>query len=392
MAWRICEHVLRGEIDNRMRGRVTGRIWLAGIMEPLALDLRGDCQPDLAGCLLRFENPNARALTTRPPAFQQSGAAGDITAARKVRVYDVPVASALAMVRRGQTPPEHRANALYMEWFSALSGRVVIESAEYHLEVSEPEWRFTREELVERERRASEGATAFAAAVDADGKAEEWDEFRNEQQLRESDMLGEKYRRLLEKYAGHPDSERIIAREMGWSWLEEALDAQVEAQASPGEEDFSVEEFDSEKEPRPDPAREGIDWVWDAKERIVHPISKHARDALYALLDELNVASHFPDCDDPALTEFVGHFMTLSAKLAGALGGLARGGYEPDRGLVIAWLKRALDIHNQTLLAAKALADSPFLAGESVAHHRAELFAIREEILALISRLRGQEA
>lgn len=32
MAWRLHEHVLRGEIDNRARGRVTGRVWLAGIV------------------------------------------------------------------------------------------------------------------------------------------------------------------------------------------------------------------------------------------------------------------------------------------------------------------------------------------------------------------------
>ena len=83
MAWRLHEHVLRGEIDNRMRGRVTGRIWLAGVEEPLALELRGDCHPDLAGCFLRFENPQAIAMTTKPPASRQRGSAGDITAARR---------------------------------------------------------------------------------------------------------------------------------------------------------------------------------------------------------------------------------------------------------------------------------------------------------------------
>jgi len=50
MAWRLHEHVLRGKIDNRTRGRVTGEIWLAGIDEPLVLELAGDCAPDLAGC------------------------------------------------------------------------------------------------------------------------------------------------------------------------------------------------------------------------------------------------------------------------------------------------------------------------------------------------------
>jgi hypothetical protein len=30
MAWRIHDHVIKGEIDNRRRDRVMGRIWLAG--------------------------------------------------------------------------------------------------------------------------------------------------------------------------------------------------------------------------------------------------------------------------------------------------------------------------------------------------------------------------
>jgi hypothetical protein len=73
MAWRLQEHVSRGELDNRRRGRVTGRIWLAGVEKPLVLDLLGDCHPDLAGCLLRFENPQPIAMTTRAPAPRQRG-------------------------------------------------------------------------------------------------------------------------------------------------------------------------------------------------------------------------------------------------------------------------------------------------------------------------------
>jgi hypothetical protein len=123
MAWRLHDHVLRGELDNRMRGRVTGRIWLAGIEKPLVLDLLGDCEPDLAGCLLRFENPRPVALTTRPPAPRQRGKPGEITAARKVRVFDIPFEEAYAMLKAGGTPPEHMANSLYLEWYSPLSGR-----------------------------------------------------------------------------------------------------------------------------------------------------------------------------------------------------------------------------------------------------------------------------
>ena len=232
MAWRLHENVLRGEIDNRTRGRVAGRIWLAGLEEPLVLQLRGDCHPDLAGCSLRFDNPKPVAMTTNPPALQQRGTAGDITAARKVRVFDIPFEDAYAMIKAGGTPPEHMANALYLEWHGDLSGRVVIESTAYRLEVSEPAWRFTEDELIERTRATEESSGTFAIEIGADGTEEKWDEFRCEELLRESDARGEKYQRLLQKYLDHPDRDRIIAREMGWNWIEEALDEKAETPSS----------------------------------------------------------------------------------------------------------------------------------------------------------------
>lgn len=142
-----------------------------------------------------------------------------------MRVFDIPFEEAYALIKAGGKPPEHMANALYLEWYSDLSGRVLIESADYRLEVSEPAWRFTVDELAEPARRATqESSNAFAIEIRADGTEEEWDEFRCEELLRESDALGDKYRRLLEKYLDHPDRDRIIAHEMGWTWFEEALD------------------------------------------------------------------------------------------------------------------------------------------------------------------------
>ncbi len=339
MAWRLHEHVLRGKIDNRARGRVTGEIWLAGIDKPLALELTGDCAPDLAGCALRFENPDPIAMTTKPPAPQQCGPAGDMTAARKVRVFDVPLEEAMAMSRRGEKPPEHMANAIYLEWFSELNGRVVIESADYRLQISEPAWRYTPEEIAERERGIAHEQTPFAIAITQDGETQEWDEIRYEQFLRESDARTERYGRLLEKYADHPDSERIIAREMGWTWLEEALDQQekekeqeqeqetdaLEAKVHKEDDDAFEEDMEDYELPPPDPMREGIDWVRDGRGRISHPIQKRANDALHLLLDELEAAGHFPEEQDEQLADFVSCFMTVSAKLAGALGGIARG-------------------------------------------------------------------
>ncbi len=60
MAFRIHDSVVRGEIDNRAKGVVRGRIWVEGRDEPMTLDLQGNAWPDLAGCLLTFTNPQKR--------------------------------------------------------------------------------------------------------------------------------------------------------------------------------------------------------------------------------------------------------------------------------------------------------------------------------------------
>lgn len=408
MAWRLHEQVLRGRIDNRARGCVTGEIWLAGIDQPLVLELKGDCAPDVAGCELSFENPNPLPMSTRPPAPQQRGPVGDITAARKVRVFDVPIEEALAMCRRGETPPEHIANSLYLEWFSERSGRVVVESADYRLQISDPAWRYTREENAERERRIAKDETPFALAISQDGETREWDEVRYEQFLRESDARTERYGRLFEKYKDHPDSERIIAREMGWTWLEEALDSQeqeteqcqeeekekktedLQPEIPEENEDELEEEIENHELPPPDPMREGIDWVRDDRGHISHPIQKRAHDALHALLEELKAAGHFPEAQDEQLGDFVSGYMTLGAKLAGALDGIARGHDFSEAAMVIAWLKRVLEILNKTIAAADAVSEKRFLPAERFAYYRTELFAIREEILELMTQLRSR--
>ncbi len=163
MAFRIHESVVRGEIDNRVKGIVRGRIWVEGRAEPVALELEGNAWPDLAGCLLSFSNPQERIPHAHLDSLDaiQRGSIGDLTASRKVRVFDVPLQAALEMIRRKQKPPEHMANSLYLEWFSEANGRVVIESADYELSISAPEWRMTPEEDAERARQDAEGMKDF---------------------------------------------------------------------------------------------------------------------------------------------------------------------------------------------------------------------------------------
>ena len=48
------------------------------------------------------------------------------------------------------------------------------------------------------------------------------------------------------------------------------------------------------------------------------------------------------------------------------------------------------ELDNAALTAVAALDGSPLLAADRVAHYRAGLFKIREDIVALIARLRGE--
>ena len=51
-----------------------------------------------------------------------------------------------------------------------------------------------------------------------------WDEYEWERFLQQQDQKTEKYMELLEKYLDHPQRDQIIAREMGWTHLQDAED------------------------------------------------------------------------------------------------------------------------------------------------------------------------
>src|SRR5215471_7596102 len=102
MAFRIHESIVRGEIDNRTKGIVRGKIWVEGRAEPILLELQGNAWPDLAGCLLKFKNPQKPIRHQHLDSLNsiQRGTIGDLTASRKVRLFDVPLQQALDMIHR----------------------------------------------------------------------------------------------------------------------------------------------------------------------------------------------------------------------------------------------------------------------------------------------------
>ena len=135
MAWKIDEAVTRGEIDNRIEGRTIGRIWLCGRAEPLVLNLVGDCWRDLAGTRLRFENPEPCALPDCDILdADQAGIVGDMTASLKNKVATVDEEEVHRLYESKEEIPFEWRNTLYLEWFSEINGRVLIEATSYQME------------------------------------------------------------------------------------------------------------------------------------------------------------------------------------------------------------------------------------------------------------------
>jgi len=394
MAWRIHERVNKGEIDNRQRDRVRGQIWLVGRDEPIRLDLSGNCLRDLAGCLVKFENPQPKPAADEDVdlADRQSGAAGEITASRKMRVFDVPLEEALRITREGKAPPEHMGNCFYLEWFGDTNGRVVIESTDFRIETSAAEWTLSVEDEQDQIAASHQAIRDWLDRLDASHHREptefdpddekRLDEFGYEKLMRESDARTDKYIELLEKYEGHPDQEKIVAREMGWTWLEEALEAD-ERGALPPREEIEVPSLE------PNPITEGVDWARDKDGHIHHPLTKRAFESAMAMWHFCNESGLLGENGDADLRQMIFRFQTAGAKIAGALDSLAYDEDLRDGGFIVAALKRALNYLHQSVSAAEKVAAKNLLDSERLESFRTDLFEVREEILRLMERFRG---
>ena len=398
MAFRIEDSVVRGEIDNRAKGIVRGRVWIEGRAEPIILELEGNAWPDLAGCLLTFANPQKRIQHQHLDSLHslQRGTIGDLTASRKVRVLDVPLEQAMEMCRRKEKPPEHMANSIYLEWFSEANGRVVIESADYEVTISAPEWRITPEEEQLRAQQAAAGMQGFMQrltdAVQAHRRSlkdpeDNWDEQDYEKFLKESDARTDRYMELLDKYGHSEEAQEKIAREMGWDDEDTATSAERGAWVE--EMNEALEHAQDATEPEPDPAREGIDWIRTERGDLAHPLQHRCFESVIRVRHQVKDLG-IEASSDPDLGQFVGEFQITGAKLAGALGSIARGAAFPEPAFTVARLRRALDHLHKSQTGLEALAPKRLLPEALVAEARKELFEIREGILQLMDRYRGR--
>lgn len=400
MALRIHDNVVRGEIDNRVKGRVCGKLWLKGIAGAVTLELEGNACPDLAGCLLQFKNSGKPFPMPKKPKFAplQRGRIGNCTASQKVRVFLIPQHEAFTMIDRGEKPPERMANALHLEWFSEANGRVLIESSDYELTISPPEWRLSPAEEEQRAKDAEAAWSGFVARLDAALERQkrgqkdpdaEWDEHDYEKFLKESDARTDKYMELQEKYGDSDEAEARIAQEMGW--VRELTEEEAEEEERRIEEiNRACEEALDEPEPEPDPLTEGKDWIRTEDGDIRHPLQHRAFERAMKLWHECDELG-LKNSEEDELHEFVFEFQTASVKLAGALDGLAHGRDPRDAAFTVAYLKRALDHLHKSQAGLEAIAPKKLLPDATVVAARKELFEIRQAILELMDEFRGRK-
>jgi hypothetical protein len=399
MAFRIQDSVLRGEIDNRVKGIVRGSIWVEGRVEPVELELKGNAHPDLAGCKLTFTNPLKPLLDPRLSVLAplQRGQIGDLTASRKVRVPDVPIEEFVNWPEEKGPPPEHMANCLYLEWFSEANGRVVIESPDYELTISPPEWRMTPEDEIQRAKDAAAGWSGFIQQLNdtlekhQEGQKdpeEDWDEHDYERFMKECDARTDKYMELVEKYGDSEDAEDQIAREMGWDG-EDDTDENDDELMSVEEMNRISEEALNEPAPEPDPLTEGKDWIRLENGEIRHPLQYRCFESAVKFQRETD-ALGLEESEDSDLNDFIFEFQTTSVKLAGALVGIAEGRAPRDPSFTVAYLKRALDHLHKAQGGLEAVVPRKLLPDQMVTEARKEMFEIREQLLRLMDEFRGR--
>lgn len=392
MAWRIARSVVRGEIDNRVRGVVTGRIWLLGREEPLKLNLAGNCWRDLAGFQFVFTNPEAQPGDNTGLDAIQDGKVGDITASRKVR--DVPMEDMGTLISE---PGENKGalwplvNCFYLEWYSNNNGRVVVESTKFKLELGEQVWTPDAEEVtdqrVENHRPIYNWLDEAAERTDGESDQEPdpadeapMDEFQWEKFMKESDVRTDKYSKLLDKYMDHPDRDRIVAREMGWTWVEEMMDAEGKGALETSENEDLLGDV---PDLVPNPLTEGTDWVRNEHGHVEHPLCLRTRNVAMEMWHDAESLGLLGENGDQDLHDMIFQTQMAGAKLAGALNHLA---YDDDRdgGFLVAALKRALNyLHEAIALAGNVIAKK-LIEPDRLKAYEKNLFEIREEILTLM--------
>lgn len=421
MAICLNNAVVRGEIDNTIRGSVIGRLWLVGREEPLEFDLDGNAWRDVAGARVAFVNPHPRAQKcVRGLATAQRGIAGDITVSRKVNDVTVDDNELSQLIEDDKPIPYVVRNALYLEWFSEQNGRVVVESPAFEVEITEFAWQMDEAEEQAQQLMNQHAMRDWLATIiqrpepDAEDDTDAFSEAAWEESLKQSDRLSLAHLEALEKYGDEDDEDETrVAFVMGWDHLLDAMTGESEQdgiafRAGDEEDDDADEEGEEWKSGASREDRvvvrvqeetgdddEDTDGFFDMMDRESHPLvglgTDLVRRVLKDLEHELRETEIDPGDDEvTALDRFISNVMTISGKMAGVLSAKDFAvGFEAGHTLAI--LKRCLNWSNEALSGLNALLADPEWEGRFTlfGEYKRDLHAIRDAITDLRQEIRA---
>lgn len=396
MAWRIDEAVIRGEIDNRTRGRVTGRLWFAGRTEPVVLELTGNCWRDLAGRKLEFTNPAPTPGETDSLDALQQGSVGDITASRKAKVPDIPMDQIGEYYAAKKPFPWHWGNVLYLEWFSDSNGRVVIETASFDLKVvGEAAWEMSEAE--EATQREANGAATMAFLEELTAAPEdlsayedkEWNEkpqteAEAEAQQARGELLADRIEARLAREGKGADYEKILEEE-----IERMQRERGEPEPTPEQLARNAEWID-EANRAAEEALANPDPEVEAELALEHPVAKRAQDLadlVHQLAEDEKWIPEDAQREHPA-AELVSVTMIAGVKFAGALNGQT---WPPEIEFcahTIVRLKRALGYLEDALNAAESCREEKIIKPAHLGPIVVEIIDLVDDTADLITELR----
>lgn len=419
MAWRIDTHVVRGEVDNRTRGRVIGRFWFLGRAEPVELELRGDANRDLAGRHLVFVNPSPRPGLSAYLAPRQAGVVGEFTASRKVKVPDVPIEEIGSYYKQRRPFPWHWGNSVYFEWYSLANGHVVIESADYELTITpEAAWEMSEgEEKVHQQVRShaikrffnqlgflsdstksyritsseTENSEELFSDPEADvdfGAESPLTEEEADEMISDSDRLTDRLMERLDQAGENADLEAILEEEL------ERRRTEAEAPPLSPEEEADRAAWVDELNRAAEEISKDPEFIADLDRR--HPLSERGRLLSLRVMTEADRGGWVPDtahaADEHPVVDLVRSVTKAGGKLAGALDGRDWPPLVDECGLCIAWLKRARGFLVDAAVAGDFCRGRRLIPTEQLEGILDEILALQTEIDALIEELRERLA
>lgn len=218
----------------------------------------------------------------------------------------------------------------------------------------------------------------FSDSFGGENEPEIWDEHRWEEFFREADKQTDLYIQLLEKYMDHPDRDKIVAEEMGWTHL---LDE------TGNEYGHWLDEIDIIDI---DEVEEGEEWKrltgyeptdFDQFEDL--PLYQKAFEFS---IDSMNMADeHLADLDDESVRSFCRSITIPSAKIAGGFSF----GFEMDSiGGNIANCKRGLNAANKMLNALYEIGEKELLDRELYLEYYGRAKEVRDELGIYIVEMR----